>query len=855
MINVKLLQKIDFSEKTARIFLIKTIQILVKTLQIAKRNQFKAWIILILAVYAIARFGLYRQHKARRYELNEVTHYIPHGEKRGDSFKHILLWNPSTNDDDTSQDLESVNCNMKNCIFSRNRRLFHSMTDFDAIMFDVGNSKELDELPGIRNKEQIYIMANEVSPLSTKNNLKFDENFFNMTFSYKSDSDVQWTHAKFYDTEMRFFIDPLNLIKWRKPTIVQDQTFINSIRTKKSKLSAWFVSNCKASSNRDLLANKLQNYMNVDIYGSCGNYSCTSRNPEKCVDTLSSNYKFYFTFENSICVDYITENVFLSMRHNIIPIIFNGVTDMQHFLPPHSYINVNDFNSIKELAKYLKFLDENPQEFANYFWWTKYYKLVMHTKEQSYCDICMKLNQRNESIKYILFWNKCWYLPYWNMPGPILGEEYLKSVDCPVTNCIFSHDRDFLPLPTDYDALIFHMGLTDRTDIDDLPKYRRDDQLYIIANKEMEADFFNWTLTYRLDSDVFSNYGVFADLETGSIVAPSKKARWRDPEPVDDPELLEFISTSKTKMAAWFLSHCVAQSNRDILANKMKQYMQVDIYGKCGNLSCPIRDIYSHDERQVCTDMLNTTYKFYLSFENSICTDYMTEKVFLNMDNFIVPILYNGITDMQHFLPPHSYIHVNDSSSVEDLVNYLKYLDKNPQEYANYFWWKKYYKVIPDGDPYIHCNLCMKLNNWNSAQKRRVYSDMQDWHSPFYMSIYLLYDLNNYYENKIKNYKIQVPFKNIPKSSSRNDSIKYILFWNNWYRFPDWYMGGKLHGAEYLKSIDCPVTNCVFSHDRNFLPQPTDYDALVFHVGDPLEPDDLPEFRRDDQIYVMANEE
>ena len=139
--------------------------------------------------------------------------------------------------------------------------------------------------------------------------------------------------------------------------------------------------------------------MNVDIYGACGNYSCTSRNPEKCLDMPSSNYKFYFAFENSICVDYVTENVFLSMQHNIIPIIFNGVTDMQHFLPPHSYINVNDFNSIKELAKYLKFLDENPQEFANYFWWTKYYKLVMQTKEQSYCDICIHLNKWEPRMK------------------------------------------------------------------------------------------------------------------------------------------------------------------------------------------------------------------------------------------------------------------------------------------------------------------------------------------------------------------------------------------------------------------------------------------------------------------------
>jgi len=118
----------------------------------------------------------------------------------------------------------------------------------------------------------------------------------------------------------------------------------------------------------------------------------------------SSSYKFYLAFENSVCVDYVTENVFLSMENNIIPIIFNGVEDMQHFLPPHSYININDFNSIKELAKYLKFLDENPQEYANYFWWKKHYKLVMYTKAQSYCDICMKLNEwepANKKQQYI----------------------------------------------------------------------------------------------------------------------------------------------------------------------------------------------------------------------------------------------------------------------------------------------------------------------------------------------------------------------------------------------------------------------------------------------------------------------
>jgi len=37
-------------------------------------------------------------------------------------------------------------------------------------------------------------------------------------------------------------------------------------------------------------------------------------------------------------------------------------------------------------------------------------------------------------------------------------------------------------------------------------------------------------------------------------------------------------------MAAWFVSHCETLSKREILANRLQEIFDVDIYGKCGTL-------------------------------------------------------------------------------------------------------------------------------------------------------------------------------------------------------------------------------------------------------------------------------
>ena len=43
--------------------------------------------------------------------------------------------------------------------------------------------------------------------------------------------------------------------------------------------------------------------------------------------------------------------------------------DYKRIAPPHSYIHVDDFASMKELANYLIFLDQNDSYYNQYFLW------------------------------------------------------------------------------------------------------------------------------------------------------------------------------------------------------------------------------------------------------------------------------------------------------------------------------------------------------------------------------------------------------------------------------------------------------------------------------------------------------
>ena len=56
----------------------------------------------------------------------------------------------------------------------------------------------------------------------------------------------------------------------------------------------------------------------------CGDMKCSKLSQSKCMEMLARDYKFLLAFENSNCVDYITEKFFNALANSVVPIVMGA---------------------------------------------------------------------------------------------------------------------------------------------------------------------------------------------------------------------------------------------------------------------------------------------------------------------------------------------------------------------------------------------------------------------------------------------------------------------------------------------------------------------------------------------------
>lgn len=239
-----------------------------------------------------------------------------------------------------------------------------------------------------------------------------------------------------------------------------------------------------------------------------------------------------------------------------------------------------------------------------------------------------------------------------------------------IDSCTFSTDRRELSRAA---AVVFHIPAMRK------PKLirKRPGQLWVAWSMESEINYplladqrfmrnFDLTMTYRQSADIWCPY--LPD------IAAFEKAL-ATPVPRKDAGV----------PLVMFQSSAINRSGRNSFAVELMKHIGLHSYGGfLKNRPLPIEDRGRETKLSVIG-----AYKFCIGFENSIATDYVTEKFFDPLLAGTVPV-YLGAPNIDMFTPgENAFIDASKFSSPLQLAQFLAQLDSDEEAYSRYFKWRE----------------------------------------------------------------------------------------------------------------------------------------------------------------------
>lgn len=246
-----------------------------------------------------------------------------------DDILYILIWtvksHPSV-DLEEGQDMFINNkCPYTNCYVTSNKNYQNTnLKKFHAIIFNVSTipNWRTPKIPKQRSSKQKYVFHSmESSSTYPICNINMDT-FFNLTWTYKLDSDIP--HPQFEVTDLKGnLVAPKNNVIWdeTKRNLTDEIKHLQG----KRKAMVWIVDKCKTLNERLQYAKRLQsvfknNFLDFDIFG-CGFYEC----PDNiCYRLIKQDYYFYFVPEDSDGTDYVTKDVLKAYDNYAVPVVIGN---------------------------------------------------------------------------------------------------------------------------------------------------------------------------------------------------------------------------------------------------------------------------------------------------------------------------------------------------------------------------------------------------------------------------------------------------------------------------------------------------------------------------------------------------
>ncbi|XP_041811910.1 4-galactosyl-N-acetylglucosaminide 3-alpha-L-fucosyltransferase 9-like [Chelmon rostratus] len=272
-----------------------------------------------------------------------------------------------------------------------------------------------------------------------------------------------------------------------------------------------------------------------------------------------------------------------------------------------------------------------------------------------------------------------------------------------IDSCYLTDDRSLYPRA--HAVLVFHRAIQDNlSNLPTSPRARF--QRWIWFNMDSPTStrriagvqgLFNLTLSYRKDADIHVRWKLTLKEKTDQDIVLPKKER----------------------LLCWIVESNDLQTNSGERYNyyrELAKHIKVDVFDS------------SSAENYFQTI---SSCKFYLSFEESIHRDYITETFNGPLAAGTVPIVLGPPRgNYEDFAPGTSFIHVNDFPDAVTLAQFLLRLEKDNEAYIKYFNWRRIYTarchLTEEKHKFAHA-ICQACRHVGKYKEYRVVPDLYKW--------------------------------------------------------------------------------------------------------------------------------
>eukprot|EP00746_Dinoflagellata_sp_MGD_P001175 gnl/MRDRNA2_/MRDRNA2_102182_c0_seq1.p1 gnl/MRDRNA2_/MRDRNA2_102182_c0~~gnl/MRDRNA2_/MRDRNA2_102182_c0_seq1.p1 ORF type:complete len:371 (-),score=51.96 gnl/MRDRNA2_/MRDRNA2_102182_c0_seq1:109-1221(-) len=214
-------------------------------------------------------------------------------------------------------------------------------------------------------------------------------------------SGIDWTMT--YNSRSDFWLPYATMVRSHDPARARPAQVDHAAQ--KSNLLLWLVGNLKSNYRLEVFDELKQHLTKKNVHmlgrsGRDGKWPCDAghgsdgKDVSECSRKHFSTYKFYFAAENHRCQDYITEKFFKGLQVGMVPVVLGGIgrKDYERVADGSSFIHIEDFKSVAELADRLKYLDEHDDEYNKYFEWRSTHEISLTSaRNNAWCELCQNL--------------------------------------------------------------------------------------------------------------------------------------------------------------------------------------------------------------------------------------------------------------------------------------------------------------------------------------------------------------------------------------------------------------------------------------------------------------------------------